>query len=546
MSLICAKHQNLMRNFLVNLFLLVCLVLAFESCANRGTPTGGEKDVEPPVITKSEPENFSTNFNGEEIRIYFNEYVKFKDLQKQLIISPPMDPEPEITPLGLASKYISIKILDTLLPNTTYAINFGASIVDNNEENPFPYLRYVFSTGDYIDSLSVGGYVKNSLEKETDKFVSVMLYEVDSTYTDSVIFNQKPKYVTNTLDSTTNFTLENLKAGEYLMVALKEENVNYTFEPKTDKIGFLKEFISVTADSSSYELNLFKEVPDFRAARPFLVSGNRIGFGYEGNAEEMKIDIISNVSEDFQSIITKDKETDTLYYWFKPDQEADSLLFKVTNKEYIDTLKVNMRTLDKDSLQVTPVGSRSLRLTEDFKLEGSVPFAGIDESKITFLDKDSLNVPFTTSFDQLKNQYSFKFDKTELNSYRIQALPEAFIDFFDNRNDTLNFNARTKEQSDYGNVRVNLRNAVYPIILELVDQRGEVVAEKYVTDQGPVDFLDIDPGKYELRAIFDANGNGKYDTGNYLLRQQPERVSYMTDLEEVRAYYDQVVEFILQ
>jgi uncharacterized protein (DUF2141 family) len=537
-----------MRNFLVNLCLFLFLILAFISCANRGSPTGGEKDIEPPVIIKSEPENLSTNFNGNEIRIYFDEYIKFKDLQKQLIISPPMDPEPVITPLGLASKYISIKILDTLLPNTTYAINFGTSVVDNNESNPFPYLRYVFSTGDYIDSLSVGGYVKNSLEKETDKFISVMLYEVDSTYTDSIIFKEKPKYVTNTLDSTTNFTLENLKAGEYLMVALKEENVNFKFEPKTDKIGFLKEFISITADadSTAYELNLFKEIPDFRVTRPFLVSGNKIGFGYEGNAEEMKIDIISNVSEDFQSTITKDKETDTLYYWFKPDQEVDSLLFKVTNREHIDTLRVNMRTLEKDSVIVIPTDSRTLRLTEDFILEGSVPFAAIDESKITLLDKDSLNVPFTTSFDALKNQYSFKFDKTELNTYKIQALPEAFTDFFDNRNDTLNFSTRTKEESDYGKVRVNLRNAVYPIILQLVDQQGEVVMERYATQVGSVDFLDINPGKYDLRAIFDTNGNGKYDTGNYLLKQQPERVSYMTDLEEVRPYYEEVVDFILQ
>jgi hypothetical protein len=332
------------------------------------------------------------------------------------------------------------------------------------------------------------------------------------------------------------------------MVALKEENVNFKFEPKTDKIGFLKEFISITADadSTAYELNLFKEIPDFRVTRPFLVSGNKIGFGYEGNAEEMKIDIISNVSEDFQSTITKDKETDTLYYWFKPDQEVDSLLFKVTNREHIDTLRVNMRTLEKDSVIVIPTDSRTLRLTEDFILEGSVPFAAIDESKITLLDKDSLNVPFTTSFDALKNQYSFKFDKTELNTYKIQALPEAFTDFFDNRNDTLNFSTRTKEESDYGKVRVNLRNAVYPIILQLVDQQGEVVMERYATQVGSVDFLDINPGKYDLRAIFDTNGNGKYDTGNYLLKQQPERVSYMTDLEEVRPYYEEVVDFILQ
>ena len=260
------------------------MVLVFLSCANRGTPTGGEKDSEPPVIIRTEPENLSTNFDAEEIRIYFDEYIKFKDLQKQLVISPPMDPEPEITPLGLASKYISIKIKDTLLANTTYAINFGTSVVDNNENNPYPYLRYVFSTGDYIDSLSVSGYVKNSLEKNADDFVSVMLYQIDSTFTDSIVYKQKPRYIANTLDSTTNFTLENLREGKYLMVALKEDNTNFTYEPKTDKIGFIEDFIEVPVDTT-FVLNLFQEVPKFKATRPFLVSGNRIGFGYEGDAD---------------------------------------------------------------------------------------------------------------------------------------------------------------------------------------------------------------------------------------------------------------------
>ena len=146
----------------------------------------------------------------------------------------------------------------------------------------------------------------------------------------------------------------------------------------------------------------------------------------------------------------------------------------------------------------------------------------------------------------MSNTYNFAFQKTVLNSYKIQALPEAFTDFFGVKNDTLNFSTRTKEEADYGNVRVNVRNAVYPIILQLVDQSGEVIMEKYATQSGPIDFIAVDPGKYDLRAIFDANQNRKYDTGNYLLKQQPERVSYFPDLEEVRAYYDQVVEFILQ
>src|SRR5690606_31186767 len=120
----------------------------------------------PPKILKSVPENFSTNFTAKEIRIYFDEYIKIKDVQKQLIISPPMDTEPNITPLGSASKYIKIIINDTLKANTTYAFNFGQSIVDNNEENPYPYYKYVFSTGNYIDSLSVKGNIYDAQNRE--------------------------------------------------------------------------------------------------------------------------------------------------------------------------------------------------------------------------------------------------------------------------------------------------------------------------------------------------------------------------------------------
>jgi len=119
-----------MNKTLSNFILAISIGLVFINCANRGNPEGGPKDLDPPVIVKAIPENYSTNFNGNEIKIYFDEYIKLKDLQKQLIISPPMNTQPEITPIGSASKYITIKIHDTLQPNTTYAFNFGNSVVD--------------------------------------------------------------------------------------------------------------------------------------------------------------------------------------------------------------------------------------------------------------------------------------------------------------------------------------------------------------------------------------------------------------------------------
>ncbi len=170
----------------------------------------------------------------------------------------------------------------------------------------------------------------------------------------------------------------------------------------------------------------------------------------------------------------------------------------------------------------------------------------IDESKVTILDKDSISVGFTTALDTFKNRYKFNFDKTEENSYKIQMLPETFTDFFGNKNDTLNYTVRTKALSDYGDIRVTLRNAKYPVIVQLVSQQDNVEDEKFHNSNSPIDFLSITPGKYYLRVIFDINGNKKYDAGNYLKKQQPERVSYFPELLDIRAYSEQVYEFILK
>ena len=240
---------------------------------------------------------------------------------------------PEITPLGGASKYITIKIFDTLQPNTTYAFNFGNSISDNNEGNPFPYYRYVFSTGDYIDSLTVKGQIFDALNRKPDTFVSVGLYEVDSTFTDSIIYKETPKYLTNTLDSTTTFSIENIKAGTYMLYALKDNNQDNKFQQKTDKIGFYNHFITVPTDST-YNLRLFSENLDFKAFRPQNIAGEKIVFGYEGDYENMHIELLSEVPDTLKHRITKDEKADSLYYWYAPKLEADSLVFKVIKQGF--------------------------------------------------------------------------------------------------------------------------------------------------------------------------------------------------------------------
>jgi len=526
-----------------NLGFLVVVSLIFSYCANKGTASGGPKDELPPVIIKSIPENFSLNFDSKEIIIYFDEYIKMKDLQKQLIISPLMDPEPNITPVGSASKYIKIKLLDTLQANTTYAFNFGESIADNNEGNLLPYFKYVFSTGDYIDSLSVSGIVTDALNKETDERIAVLLYEVDSTFTDSILYKKKPKYISTT-DSVSAFNLENIKEGTYLLAALKEENPNYTFQPKTDKIGFRKQFITVPSDTA-YVLKMFKQSVDYKFRRAKQVSSSKLAFGYEGDGESMEIRLLSDVPQGYISIVTKETDKDTLNYWFRPKLEVDSLIFEITHKQTIDTTVVKIKDYKSDSLVFKSIGSM-LKLKESYRLSATIPLDSMDASKVRVMDQDSVFQQPTMVLDSFANMIDISFNKTEKNSYTIEILPGAFTDFYGAKNDTLNFSATTKARSSYGDVRIEIRNGVYPLIVQLTDSKGMVVETSLVQEAFPVDFNEVTPGIYFLRVIFDTNQNGVYDSGDYLKKIQPERVSYALEPVEVRAGWDTIEEFTLE
>ncbi len=519
------------------------LFFSIVQCAKRGTPSGGEKDTTPPKMIKAEPPLYSINFSAKKIRIYFDEYIQLKDIQKQLIISPPLKQLPEILPQGSASKYIDIKIRDTLKPNTTYVFNFGQSIVDNNEGNPYSFFSYVFSTGSYIDSLTISGRIKDAVAKKPDDFVSVMLYEIDSIFTDSVIYQKPPTYITNTLDSTTNFKLTNVKAGKYLLVAVKDENSNYMFNQKSEKIAFQEAFIDIPSDSI-YELTLFKEITNYKATRASLIAKNRIVFGYEGDSKNINIDLLAAKPADFDYKITRDLKKDSLNYWFK-NLEADSLQFKVSKQQQIDTFTVKLRNLPSDSLVLT---RGNLSLKERFSISSNIPLVKKDETKMTLLNKDSLAVAFSTVINIEKNQLDFNFEVQPNERYKLQLLPNALEDFYGNTNDTLNYSLTTKSLADYGNITVLLKNVKqYPIILQLTDEKFEVIDEIYIkTERERYEFRNINPSKYYIRVIFDENSNQKWDTGNYLNKKQPERIVYLPNLLDLRPNWELEQEFILK
>ncbi|UOB19127.1 Ig-like domain-containing protein [Abyssalbus ytuae] len=536
-----------MKSKIIRFLLLFAVIVNVINCAKRGTPTGGEKDTTPPEVTSTSPEPNTTNFDEKKIRINFNEYIKLKDLQKQLIVSPPLKYTPEVTPQGSASKYLEINIKDTLSENTTYVFNFGQSITDNNEGNPYSFYKFVFSTGDYIDSLKVQGVIKDAVQKKPEQFVSVMLYKVDSTFNDSIIYKTPPTYITNTLDSTTNFELTNLKEGKYMLIAMKDVANNYLFNQKTDKIGFISDFIEVPTDSV-YEMTLFKETNDFWAAKPSLASKNRIIFGYEGDATDMQIDILSETPNDYKYHITQDSEKDTLHYWFSPF-ETDSLLFTVSTKETIDTFTVRIKDLYNDTLAISKDANKTFGISRPFKINASTPIVKVNTDSIFIINKDSVTVDFTASLDSVKNQLSLNWPSEANQKYLIEIRPNALEDFFGNVNDTvINYSVNTKSLADLGSIRVKLKNITsYPVIVQLTSEKGEVLYESYASEaQSHYDFNNINPGNYLLRVIFDTNSNKKWDTGNYLKKIQPERISYFPTPIELKANWELEQEFTLK
>ncbi|WP_160110581.1 Ig-like domain-containing protein [Aequorivita lipolytica] len=534
-----------MKHRLLYIPIAFLFLLSFTDCAKKGTPSGGLRDTIPPVIVKSSPENYSTNFTGNEIEIRFDEFIKLKEVNKELIISPPMKFAPIITPLS-TSKTLKIKILDTLKPNTTYSFNFGNSIVDNNEENKFEYFKYIFSTGSYIDSLKLSGRVKDAQLIAPEVPTTVMLYEANETFTDSIIYSEKPTYITVTKDSTGIFELSNLKEGKYLLLALKEKNSDYIFQPQNDKIGFEKELITIPTDST-YTLTLFKETPSYKFVRPSQVGKNHILFGYEGRADSLNIEMLSEVPEDYISTVFKDEKKDTLHYWFKPAIETDSLIFKITNGAIIDTATVRMRELFKDSLNISALKTGTLKLKDTFKLRANTPLISLDAEKFEIMAKDSTLVEATVKLNKEYNWAEVFFPKKEDESYSIKLLPGALTDFFEKSNDTILFNVKTRLSSDYGTLNLTLVNVEqFPVIVQMLDGKYNIVAEEYITENKNVFFDALSPDKYFLRIIYDTNQNRRWDTGSFLNRMAPEKIIYYPKQIEVRANWSLNETFILK
>ena len=521
----------------IHFLLFAFLILFFSQCAKKGRPSGGPKDEDAPLFVTADPPYESINFDKNEINIYFNEYIKLKDLNKQLIVSPPLNPSNPslISPQGSPSKFINIKILDTLKENSTYIFDFGNSVQDNNESNTLERFKYVFSTGTYIDSLTLEGSVKNSFKSEDLKNIKLLLYRLDSSYSDSAVYKRKPDYVTSSLD-TSNYKFSNLRKGNYLLVALDDKRSDYLFNPKTDEIGFLKDTITLPRDSIVKNIiSIFKEEIPYKFKRGKEISKGQLILGYEGKATKINIETLSAVPDNFQTITFPEKDKDTINLWHTPI-ERDSLIFKVNNNGISDTIIIKLRKKEIDSLKVSRQTIGVLDYKDTLFLSTNNPIIKIDTTKINFIDTDTINILYTPYISKKENKIGFIFQKKFKKTYKLNVYPNALTDIFNTSNDTIISQFKTRSLEDYGEITLDVKNTKKtPVIIQLTDLNDKTIAQETTSVSKNISFKYLNPNRYKIRIIYDINNNGKWDTGNYLAKKQPELVEYLPEIQEVRA-----------
>ena len=508
-----------MKNFHPYWFVLIAATIY--SCAQRTTLTGGEKDVLPPEIKETFPANQSLNFTAKEIVVEFDEFIKLNNLQNQLIVSPPMEETPEIRVKG---KKLVIKLPANLKENTTYSLNFGDAIVDITEDNPFPNYKYVFSTGNFIDSLEYSGTVVNAESLTPAKAVFVMLY---NQLEDSLPLKQQPNYLAKTkMDGT--FTITNVAEGTYKVFALEDINGNYLYDLPNEPLAFLNDPIALDSSLNGAMLYLFTKESELQFVKK--IENKTYGkVEVELNIPSSNVELFT-IKNELVSIANKevDKTNTKHTFWLNQSVEQDVLEFVLkADGKVVDTSKVDMVPLKefKDSvLVVTDNVSALFDLNQAIELTTNHPIDKLVKEKISLLE-ETIPTQYSLISDSLTGRkvslvYSFKENK----KYQLRIDKEAFSSIYQLQNDTIIKSFKTKKEENYGNLKITVvptfsENYIFQLI-----QKDEVVQEFFDKNDKTITIPYLKPGEYQVKLIVDNNKNKKWDAGNYQNNLQPERV----------------------
>lgn len=555
------------------LYWFICLLLLV-SCAQVVAPGGGKKDVTPPTVVKYIPDSASLNFKSKSITVFFDEFVQLKDLNNQLIVSPPLENALDIK---VKNKTLTIDFDkdEILKPNTTYSISFGNALQDIHENNPIDNFKYIFSTGSFIDSLVVKGKVNNAFDHKTEKGVLVMLYR---DFSDSVIYKRKPDYFAKAKEDGT-FQINNLRNDKYKLLVLKDANANYKYDSENESVGFIDSLVDAS-EMKNILISVFQEpVKKLFLKKTIYSSYGKITFVFNKPADSIKVIPLNNTFSEKDVFLDHSKNKDTLNYWFR-NEDKDSIILQVKNGNTIldtvefkiikkeDALKSRGRSPLKLLVMNSPGGNQNFDLNAEFKIVFNNPidpdlFSGVANKEIklfedTALIKDHKNLFYThgpLNTISIKNKVVGKDVNSEAvpvvfkenTGYHVLIPPGTFTDIFGLTNDTIKIDFKTREAKFYGTLKLNIDipETKGNYIVQLLDEKESIVRESHINKSATLFYEYLYPKKYKLKVIYDNNANYKWDTGNLLQKQQPEKVIYNAEPVNTRPNWDLELEWNL-
>lgn len=537
------------------------IALLVWSCAAVVAPSGGPKDTKPPVLVSETPESNSVNFNSKNITITFDEYVSLKNLEKELIISPPLNKDPQILEKG---KSIVVKLKDSLRSNTTYSIYFGNSIVDYTEGNPFPNFNYAFSTGPLIDSLTISGTVIDAFTHLPVEEALAVLY---SDFDDSLPRKTRPVYVSRT-NKKGEFTIRNIASRKYRLLAFKDNNSDYMYNLPNEMVAFISDSVtpfyipeikdstrvfSLDSAYTGYELKLFSE-PDStqRVSKGVVPSPGKLIFTFRYPTHNATIfpvdpDLTYNLIRQFSA------NKDTLTLWAQ-QPVPDSLHLVISdNNTVLDTIDIatmprekpgSKKDNSKSAIQLKSnlEGGTKLNLNDKFRLYMGNPLTSDTSFNVDIVRKnaaDTVQAIFATT-DSVRTTITTDFKWETGEEYAFTIFGGTLHDIYTLTNDTVKFRLQVIPKEEYGSLKIKALNlnANCPVILQLLGGKDVVIKQMIVPNNGIVNLGLLKPAKYGARVIFDENGNGCWDTGSLKQLRQPEKIIYFSKTLENKSGWE--------
>lgn len=516
-------------------------VFTLFSCANRQNPQGGPRDRTPPKLLKATPPNMTRNFNSKVIELDFDEFFKLENQSQEITMTPTPAKLPEYK---IKKKSIIITLKDTLEKNTTYVINFGKAIADLNEGNILKNFTYVYSTGIHIDSLSISGTVINNETQLKEKDVTVMLFTPKQ---DSLLFGKKKPTIYTTTDSSGNFTLNNMHAGDYRIYALQEKSPNKIYDNDNELIGFLSKTIHLKRDTFNIQLKLFKQEPEkFRLLERHFDSDGKMFFTFSKKLNNPSLKIIYPPGLDDQKIVDISKTKDTAILFMK-NMGFDSIRIAfLDNNKPIDS--TSLKKGKKETFQRTILfnynlsNEAKLKPGSPFIIKANYPIDSYDASLIS-LKEDSTDVTnFTIERDSANQKlFTLKYKWRQSPNYTLTIEDGAFTDIYGDKNKRAFKRFLLDKPENYSQLTLNVTvpDTGRAYIVELLNSQQSVIRTTIIHENSTIIYKNFITSKYSVRVIYDDNNNGRWDSGNVKKKIQPENIWVDKEIITLRPNWEQ-------